>query len=225
MLIHWNLISGNSSLVEVQSESTINNDSGHPTGECNEIKYELKMPVDNLTSNNQLLEATKSEISTEKLTVENAHIVEKGSEIMKSEMSTEKITVENIVETGSEMINVDNPCEVGQSLKKAKVNDEFEPEKSLSNINQTNSAVVEQPHNQLQPDLFPAQPGQPKEQIGDVHQDKQNGSKEMEGKQQSRQEVGFIESISKRSRSESQNAEQISERKNMSKRMKSHGRA
>jgi hypothetical protein len=48
------------------------------------------------------------------------------------------------------------------SVKKkgAKVSDEFEPEKSVSNINQTNSAVAEQPHNQLHTDLFPRQPGQ-----------------------------------------------------------------
>ena len=96
MLIHWNLISGDSfSLVELQSESTKKNDSGHPTGECNVIKSDLKMPVDNLTSNNQLLGATKFEITKENSTVENAPIVEKGSE----------------------MKNVDDPCGVGQRLK------------------------------------------------------------------------------------------------------------
>jgi hypothetical protein len=45
------------------------------------------------------------------------------------------------------------------------VSDEFEPEKSVSNINQTNSAVAEQPHNQLHTDLFPGQPGQLKKKI------------------------------------------------------------
>ena len=50
---------------------------------------------------------------------------------MKYEISTEKLIVENIVETGSEMINVDDPGEVGQRLKNAKVNDEFEIEKSV----------------------------------------------------------------------------------------------
>jgi hypothetical protein len=45
------------------------------------------MPVDNLASNNQLLGATKSEISSEKLTVENAPVVEKRSEITNVENS------------------------------------------------------------------------------------------------------------------------------------------
>lgn len=53
----------------------------------------------------------------------------------------------------------------------------------MSNINHTNSVVAEQPHNQLHTDLFPGQPGQPKEKIRDIHQDKQNGSKEMDPKQ------------------------------------------
>lgn len=114
--------------------------------ENNVIKSKLKMRVDKMNCNNQLLGATKYEISTENSTVENAHIVEistekltteneniveKGSEIMKYEISTEKLIVENIVETGSEMINVDDPGEVGQRLKNAKVNDEFEIEKSV----------------------------------------------------------------------------------------------
>jgi len=194
---YWDTLS----LVKLQSESTRNNDSGHPAGEC---KSELKMPVDNLASNNQLLGATKSEISSEKLTVENAPVVEKRSEIT----------------------NVENPCGVGQSLEKAKVEDKFEAEKSLSN-----SAAAEQPYNRLQQDLFLAQLGQLKDQIGDANQNTQNGSKEIEGKQQGSQEIGFTESMSKRSRRESKNAEQMSERKkthrrkNTPKRMKSRGTA
>jgi len=197
---YWDTLS----LVKLQSESTRNNDSGHPAGECDMMESELKMPVDNLASNNQLLGATKSEISSEKLTVENAPVVEKRSETT----------------------NVENPCGVGQSLEKAKVEDKFEAEKSLSN-----SAAAEQPYNRLQQDLFLAQLGQLKDQIGDANQNTQNGSKEIEGKQQGSQEIGFTKSMSKRSRRESKNAEQMSERKkthrrkNTPKRMKSRGTA
>ena len=51
------------------------------------MESKLKMPVDNLASNNQLLGATKSEISSKKLTVENAPVVEKRSEITNVENS------------------------------------------------------------------------------------------------------------------------------------------
>ena len=63
-----------------------NNDSGNPTRECNVIKSKLKMRVDKMNCNNQLLGATKYEISTENSTVENAHIVE---------ISTENLTTQN----------------------------------------------------------------------------------------------------------------------------------
>ena len=52
--------------------------------ENNVIKSKLKMRVDKMNCNNQLLGATKYEISTENSTVENAHIVE---------ISTEKLTI------------------------------------------------------------------------------------------------------------------------------------
>ena len=55
--------------------------------------------------------------------------------------------------------------------------------KRVSNINQTNSVVAEQPHNHLHTDILPGQPGQLKEKIRDIHQDKQNGSKEMDPRQ------------------------------------------
>jgi hypothetical protein len=52
--------------------------------ENNVIKSKLKMRVEKMNCNNQLLGATKYEISTENSTVENAHIVE---------ISTEKLTI------------------------------------------------------------------------------------------------------------------------------------
>jgi hypothetical protein len=70
---YWDTLS----LVKLQFESTRNNDSGHPARECDMMESELKMPVDNLASNKKLLGATKSEISSENITVENAPVVEK----------------------------------------------------------------------------------------------------------------------------------------------------
>jgi hypothetical protein len=48
------------------------------------MESELKMPVDNLAYNNQLLGATKSEISSKKLTVENAPVVKKKKKTFKN---------------------------------------------------------------------------------------------------------------------------------------------
>jgi len=46
--------------VEVQAESTRNNGSEHPTGECDVSNLDLKMPADNWTSNNQIMGGSDS---------------------------------------------------------------------------------------------------------------------------------------------------------------------
>jgi len=196
------------SRVEIQAESTIDNDSIQHTGECDVNKSELKNP---LTSYNQLVEGVYSqspENSIEKVTVENAPVVEKGSEKR----------------------NVEDPCVVGHDLENSEVKDAFEAQKSMSNINHATSAPAEQPHNQPPQDPLPAQQGQSKEEIGDAYPDNQHGSEEIEGNGQGSREVDLPASTSKRSGSESENAEQCErkknhKKKNKAKRMKTHGTA
>jgi hypothetical protein len=192
--------------VEVQAESTRNNGSEHPTGECDVSKSDSKMPADNWTSNNQIVG---------------------GSDFHSPGNCIEKVTVENApaVEKVSEMRNVENPCGVVEDIENSKVKDAFEAENSIPNINHANSVPAKHP----QQDPLLARQGQLKEEIGDIHPDKQHGSQEVEGKQQGSQEVDLTASVSKRSRSESEKAEQMSERKkkqkrnNKVKRMKKRG--
>jgi hypothetical protein len=156
-----------------------------------------------------------------------------GADSQSPENSIEKVTIENApaVEKGSEKRNVEYQCVVGQDLKNSRLKDTLEAQKSISIINLANSAPAERPHNQRQQDPLLTQQGQLKEEIGDTHPDKQHVSEEIEGKELGNEEVDLTASISKRSRSESENAEHMSKRKknhkrkNKVKRVKRHGTA
>jgi len=178
-----------------QAENIINNGSEHPTEECDVSKSDSKIPADNWTSNNQIVGGSDSHLPAnciEKVTVENAPAVEKISEKR----------------------NVENPCGAGEDPENSKVKNAFGAEKSIPNINHASSVPAKHP----QQDPLLARQGQLKEEIADAHPDKQHGSQEVEGKQQGSQEVDLTVSISKRSISESENAEQMSERKKKHKR-------
>jgi len=76
----------------------------------------------------------------------------------------------------------------------------------MSVINDAHSVPATQPHNHPEQDPFSAQQEHLKRETGDTYQDKEYGSK---GTQQINQGLDLTESTSKRSRSESENAEQI----------------
>lgn len=146
---------------------------------------------DNLASDNQLLEGTESQSAgngLEKSIVDGAPAPEKDSE----------------------KTDVENACAVGHGIGKTKVKDAHEAERGMSDINDAHSVSAPQPHNHIQQDPFPAQQEHLKKETRDTYQDKVHGSK---GMQQISQELDLTESISKRSRSESENAEQISQKK------------
>jgi len=183
-------------------ELNANNYSKQLTAECNASKFESKMSADNLASDNQLLGGTQSQ-STEnglqKLNLNSAPALQKDSE----------------------KTDVENACAVEQGLENPKVKDAHEAEKGMSSINDAHSVPAAQPHDHPQQDPLSAQQGHLKKETGDAYQDKEHESKEM---QQISQELDLTESISKRSRCESENAEEMSQIKKKN-RMETDGTA
>lgn len=156
-------------------------------------KNDSKQPTaqpDNLASDNQLLEGTESQSAGNGL--ENS--------IVDGAPAPEK---------DSEKTDVENACAVGHGIEKTKVKDAHEAGRGMPDINYAHSVSAAQPHNHIQQDPLSAQQEHLKKETRDTYQDKVHGSK---GMQQISQELDLTESISKRSRSESEIAEQISQK-------------
>lgn len=208
-------------------ELNANNDSEQPSAECDASKFESKMSAENETFDNQLLGGTEPHSAenptsdnqllggtqsqpAENLTSDNQ--LPGGTESQSVENGVEKLNVDNALalEKDSEKKDVENPCAAGQGLENPMVKDEHEAEKGVSTINDVHSEPAEQPHNHSQQDSLSAQQGLLKKETEAVYQDKEHGSEEM---QQISQELDLTESISKRSRKESENGEEMSQRK------------
>eukprot|EP00253_Pinus_taeda_P016352 PITA_16352 len=170
--------------------NNVNNGSKHSNSECDDSKSEPKMPTESLTSANKLLGGTKSQSTENGLEMLN---VDKAPALDKASKKTD----------------VEDPCAVRQDLANQKVKDEHEAEKCMSKINDAHSGPAEQLQYQTQ-DPFLVQQGHLKKESGDVYNDKEHGSKDTEGKQQSNQKVDLAETITKRSITESENDEEMS---------------